>query len=268
MENNITKSAKEVVVNSTEYANFVAAIDAKNEAVKRNQFTDINIATSDLANALVEINDAFKKAFYDEIFKLKDNEIVKTFIEIGCVDLYAVKNDSERGEGYVKAGEKMEILDIKELLDACVERQAPGNYRQISRKEFHMEHIDNLCHVIFAQKCKEMGIDPKSNKRYSAYCSYKVAKDCECNINTKTGITKAMQICFDSLVYVPTTDQKGNTVNAYKVDTRYQKALLANFSKWSNKSINGVSFPNYDTFRRMFMRIAHMVLTGKAIELD
>ncbi len=268
MEKNMVKNAMEKAMASEEYKAFTDAINAKNEAVKKDQYSAINIASTAISEALENLNVVLKNAFYDEIFALADKDIVKAFIETGSIELFAVKNDSKIGEGYVKEGTKMEVLDIMELFNECIRRQnaANGVNRKIFHDSFYLENIDNLCHVIFAAKCKDYGIDPKSNKKYSSYCTMKIAASTGVqSIDTKTSATKAMQGCFDSLVYDETVDKKGNKVNKYKVDTRYEKALVGNFSKWSGKSINGVTFPNYDTFRRMFMRICHMVVTGKEL---
>lgn len=258
------QNIREKIEKGENFKNFKEGIKAYNAAVLSDSASGIANAKKKVNESLEALNEELKEAEYKEIASHK--EPIKEIVTMGSLELYSTKTtkNKDSDKETMEVSSKMQIFDIA---DFWTRVDQPLNM-------FHSRDWETVLpkfgQAIFKMKCDEMHILPTAvSKKYQGWLVDKLEKEFNLASATSiTGATKIAQRIMDSVLYEPEKDKNGVEHNKYKVETRHTKALLNNFTSWSNSTINAVTFPKDSTFRQMMMRIMHMVVTGKEIITD
>lgn len=195
---------------------------------------------------------------------------VKGAIELGYVDIFNFRTVSakrNKDTGLVTDPAKAELDTKMEIIDLSIMNTATDKRGELFTKSDAMAWLNGLNHCIYAEKVRVGGITKVSDK-LSQWAANAVEEKYAVKFDSKAGKAKTMQIVFDKLLFEETETKKGEKVNAYKWDKRYADILFENYTRWSNSKINSLVFPKEATFRQMFMRVAHLLVTGEELEAE
>lgn len=195
---------------------------------------------------------------------------VKEAIEVGYIDIFnfktvAAKKDKETG--LVTEPAKAELSTKMEIIDLSIMNTATDKRGELFTESDAMAWLNGLNHCIYAEKVRVGGITKVSDK-LSQWAANAVEEKYAVKFDSKAGKAKTMQIVFDKILFEETETKKGEKVNVYKWDKRYADVLFENYTRWSNSKINSLVFPKESTFRQMFMRVAHLLVTGEELEAE
>lgn len=212
-------------------------LEALNEAIKEGNNGEIARVKPLLETAIEELNAEEKAVEFAGLLGTENPalEICKK----GFIMLTKLSNDKENG-GF-KLSEKMEVIDVCDI-DKFTEKD-------IFASNKYGIYFEALNHAILGYMCKVMGIKQKSKKLEGfklTATAQMLGIACD-DMKTLKGMTAALQ----KVVATISSELKINSEDA--------QALTFNYSKWSSKSVNGISMAIEANFRRMVMRIMYKI---------
>lgn len=244
-----------------------------NVAVLADKATEIAKAKKVFDEALKAFNEDVTVKQYEDLIDYADAACYNPVLEAitqGSIETYRGTQDKTSKEFEFKA--KMTPIDLLELdtvfkkstLDDALKTK--GIFNNVDWKYW----VEALNHAVYNVKKEAFGIERVSDK-LNKWVISETAKALElANLDSLTNQTKALQSVMDAIIFEKFIDSKGKETdkNAYKVESRHTKALLENYSRWSNQSMNGVIFATDKTFRQMIMRVLYLIVNKKEMEAE
>lgn len=255
---------------------YIAANNARielNVAVLADKATEIAKAKKVFDEALKAFNEDVTVKQYEDLIAFSEAAMYNPVLEAikqGSIETYRGTQDKTSKEFEFKA--KMTPIDLLELdtvfkkstLDDALKTK--GIFNNADWKYW----VEALNHAVYNSKKEAFGIERVSDK-LNKWVISETAKVLElANLDSITNQTKAMQSIVDAIIFTAYIDAKGKETekNAYKVESRHTRALLENYTKWSNQSMNGIVFATDKTFRQMLMRVLFLIINKKEMEAE
>lgn len=218
-----------------------------NEAVQNGKY-DVAAKTD---SAMTEKINEYTRNVRDMCFedcKNTDNPMltaVKTlsFVTIGV-------KDEQKGDDKVPVRsviEKERQIDLLKLHKYCGSIGVDENWSHIAQK---------MNFLLTAQKCNDLGLNPKSIN--DSYAMSEISREFNMGKNptSKTNLLKTLQMVVNAMI--------GDEYKATSHDVNY---LMSVYSKKNRKALT-VTCANHRYFRNYLAEVCHRIVTGKSYEVD
>lgn len=218
-----------------------------NEAVQNGKYD--TAAKAD--NAMTETINEYTRNVRDMCFedcKNTDNPMLTAIKTLSFVTI-GVK-DEQRGEDKFPVRsivEKERQIDLLKLHKYCGSIGVDENWGHIAQK---------MNFLLTAQKCNDLGLNPKSIN--DSYAMSEIAREFSMGKNptSKTNLLKTLQMVVNAMI--------GEEYKATSHDVNY---LMSVYSKKNRKALT-VTCANHRYFRNYLAEVCHRIVTGKSYEVD
>lgn len=218
-----------------------------NEAMQNNKFDVISKLNSDIEEKINEYTANVREMCFEDCKNSEDPMLTAvktlTFVTIGI-------KDDKKGDDKVAVRsiiDKERPIDLLKLHKYCDKIGCDENWMHVAMK---------MNFLLTAQKCDDLGIDPKGVN--DSYEMSEIAKAFDMGKNpvSKTNLLKTLQTVVTSMI--------GEDYKATSHDVNY---LLSIYSKKSRKAL-AVTCANHRFFRNYIAEVCHRIATSKTYEVD
>lgn len=212
-----------------------------NEAIQNAKFEDCVRITDAYTEKVNEYTSIVKKMCFEDCKASPDPMLTAvqtlTFVTI------AVKEEKVGDEKIPVRSvvEKEKIIDLGELHKFCGSIGADKDWMHIAQK---------MNFLLTAQKCVDLGVDPKTVN--DSYTMSEIAKGYDMGKNpaSKTNLLKTLQIVVSAML--------GEGYKATSHDVNY---MMTVYAKKSNRKALTVSCANHRHFRKFLAEVCHHIVT-------
>ena len=218
-----------------------------NEAMQNSRFDDVGKIDGAITETINEYTAVVRDMCFEDCKATDDPMLtaVRTlsFITIGV-------KDEKSGEDMIPVRvivEKERQIDLLKLHKYCGSIGANESWPHIAMK---------MNFLLTAQKCADLGIDPKSVN--DSYAMSEIARDFDMGKTptSKTNLLRTLQIVIEAML--------GEEYKATSHDVNY---LLSVYSRKNRKALT-VTCANHRFFRNYMAEVCHRIVTGKSYEVD
>lgn len=222
-------------------------VSSYNEAVQNGKFEESVKVDASIIETLNEYTSVVRDMCFEDCKNSDDPMLtaVKTlsFITIGV-------KDEQKGDDKVPVRsiiDKERQIDLLKLHKYCGKIGANENWMHIAMK---------MNFLLTAQKCVDLGVDPKSVN--DSYSMSEIAREFDMGKNptSKTNLLKTLQTVITAML--------GEGYKATSHDVNY---LLSVYSRKNRKALT-VTCANHRYFRNYMAEVCHRIATGKSYEVD
>ena len=224
----------------------------------------------DIQKIVTKLNADMKESMVAKLIAT-DNQVLE-YIKLRYRNVFGVgkKQPTEDKEGNIipasiKITERIQILEFSDV--PKWQEKAGDEHKKFSdlfAKENALIYLSCLNYTMYAERAKKYEItDGRIAKIINSEAAKVLEKEYGTEFKSKRAKAKILQAMLDNILFI-----KGKTddENIFKVDKRLVAFFEDNYTRFSNKTINGVVFPKFKTFDTIFMRLAHLVVTGDKIQ--
>lgn len=218
-----------------------------NDAIQNGKFDEARKADTALTEKVNEYTATVRDMCFEEC-KNTENPMLTAVTTLMYVTI-GVK-DEQKGDDKVPVRtivEKERAIDLLKLHKYCGAIGVNENWFNIAQK---------MNFLLTAQKCIDLGIDPKAV--HDSYAMSEIARDFDMGKNptSKTNLLKTLQTVVSAML--------GEEYKATSHDVNY---LMSVYSKKNRKALT-VTCANHRYFRNYLAEVCHRIVTGKHYEVD
>lgn len=218
-----------------------------NDAIQNGKFDEARKADSALTEKVNEYTATVRDMCFEDC-KNTENPMLTAVTTLMYVTI-GVK-DEQKGDDKVPVRtivDKERAIDLLKLHKYCGSIGADENWSHIAQK---------MNFLLTAQKCVDLGIDPKAVN--DSYAMSEIAREFDMGKNptSKTNLLKTLQTVVTAML--------GENYKATSHDVNY---LLSVYSKKNRKALT-VTCANHRYFRNYLAEVCHRIVTGKTYEVD
>ena len=222
-------------------------VSSFNDATQKGKYEDAMKADTATTEAINEYTAIVREMCFEECKNSDDPMLtaIKTlsYLSIGI-------KDEKKGDEKVPVRsviDKERQIDLLKLHKYCGKIGADENWSHIAMK---------MNFLLTAQKCADLGIDPKGVN--DSYAMSEIARDFDMGKNptSKTNLLKTLQTVVTAML--------GDGYKATSHDVNY---LMSVYSKKNRKALT-VTCANHRFFRSYIAEACHRIVTGKSYAVD
>lgn len=224
-----------------------ALVKDYNEAVQNGKYEDATKADTKLTNVVNEYTATVRDMCFEDC-KNTENPMLTAVTTLMFVTI-GVK-DEQRGDDKVPVRsivDKERQIDLFKLHKYCGGIGADKNWIYIVQK---------MNFLLTAQKCVDLGINPKTVN--DSYAMSEIAKEFDMGKNptSKTNLLKTLQTVVTAMLG-----------EGYKATSHDVNFLMSVYSKKNRKALT-VTCANHRYFRNYLAEVCHRIVTGKSYEVE
>jgi hypothetical protein len=218
-----------------------------NEAMQGKKFNE----TVKLDGAITEVVNEYTSVVRDMCFAECKSTADPMLAAVEMLSFVTIgTKDEKKGDDAVPVRsivEKERQIDLQKLHKFCGKIGADENWSHIAQK---------MNMLLTAQKCVDLGIDPK--KVNDSYSMSEIARDFDMGKTptSKTNLLRTLQIVITAML--------GEGHKATSHDVNY---LLSVYAR-KNRAALTVTCSNHRYFRNYIAEVCHRIVTGKSYEVD
>lgn len=218
-----------------------------NDAVQNGRFEESTKLDTTMTEKINEYTQTVRDMCFDEC-KNTENPML-TAVTMLTFETIGVK-DKKEGDDKIPVRsivEKERTIDLLKLHKHCGSIGANEDWAHIAQK---------MNFLLTAQKCVDLGIDPKAVN--DSYSMTQIAKEYDMGKNptSKTNLLRTLQTVIDAML--------GEEYKATSHDVNF---LLSVYSKKDRKALT-VSCANHRYFRNYLAEVCHRIVTKKSYEVS
>lgn len=218
-----------------------------NDAIQNGKYEDARRADTALTEKVNEYTATVRDMCFEDC-KNSENPMITAVTTLMYVTI-GVK-DEQKGDDKVPVRsivDKERVIDLLKLHKHCGKIGANENWSHIAQK---------MNFLLTAQKCVDLGIDPKAVN--DSYAMSEIAREFDMGKNptSKTNLLKTLQTVISAML--------GESYKATSHDVNF---LLSVYSKKNRKALT-VTCANHRYFRNFLTEVCHRIVTGKTYEVD
>ena len=224
-----------------------ALVKDYNDAIQNGKYEDASKADTALTEKVNEYTATVRDTCFEDC-KNTENPMLTAVTTLLYVTI-GVK-DEQKGDDKVPVRtivDKERAIDLLKLHKYCGKIGADENWSHIAQK---------MNFLLTAQKCVDLGIDPKAVN--DSYAMSEIAREFDMGKNptSKTNLLKTLQTVVTAML--------GEDYKATSHDVNF---LLSVYSKKNRKALT-VTCANHRSFRNFLAEVCHRIVTGKTYEVD
>ena len=218
-----------------------------NDAVQNGRFEDSTKLDTTMTEKINEYTQTVRDMCFDEC-KSTENPML-TAVTMLTFETIGVK-DKKEGDDKIPVRsivEKERTIDLLKLHRHCGKIGADENWAHIAQK---------MNFLLTAQKCVDLGVDPKAVN--DSYSMTQIAKEYDMGKNptSKTNLLRTLQTVIAAML--------GEEYKATSHDVNF---LMSVYSKKDRKALT-VSCANHRYFRNYLAEVCHRIVTSKGYEVS
>lgn len=224
-----------------------ALVKDYNEAIQNGKYEDATKADTEMTEKINEYTATVRDMCFEDCKNTENPMLsaVKTlmFVTIGV-------KDEQKGDDKVPVRsivEKERIIDLLKLDKYCGGIGADKNWAHVAQK---------MNFLLTAQKCVDLGVDPKSVN--DSYAMSEIAREFDMGKNptSKTNLLKTLQTVILAMLG-----------EGYKATSHDVNFLMSVYSRKNRKALT-VTCANHRNFRNYLAEVCHRIVTEKSYEVD
>lgn len=245
---NVMTREEKIVNLTTIRAKAEEAAKAYNEAYQSGKFDDAKKREEEVKNLVNEYTGNVREMCFEDC-KNSDDAMLTAVKTLSYVTIRAKMNPVEG-----VAVPVMQIEDTEKVIDLLKLKKFCGGKLGANENWDHM--IQKMNFTLTAQKCKDLGIDPK--KVHDSYSMSEIAKQYDLGKNpaSNTNLLKTLQVIVTAML--------GEGYKATSHDVNY---LTSIYSKKSRKALT-VACANHRYLTAYICEICHRIVTGASYDVQ